>query len=137
VALTSFVTVQELEAFWRPLTTDESTRATTLLLVASNRLRGMAEQVGIDLDAKVAASEVYKSNVQYVVMEAVKRAISTPIDAPPANSIQQTAGPYSENITFTNPSGDLWFKKTELAEIGLYGRQTLSSIATTRKEIYS
>lgn len=137
MALTSYVTVPELEAFWRPLVGAESSRATTLLLLASNRLRLMAENIGINLDEKVAASEIYKSNVQYVIMEAVKRAILTPTDAPPANSIQQTAGPYSENITFTNPSGDLWFKKTELAEIGLYGSQSLSSIATTRKELYS
>lgn len=137
MALQSFVTVAELEAFWRTLTQPEKDRADSLLLLASNRLRLMAENINIDLDAKVNGSEVYKSNVQYVVMESVKRALLTPIDAPPANSIQQTAGPYSENITFTNPSGDLWFKKGELSELGLYGHQTLGSIATTRKEIYS
>lgn len=137
MALQTLVTVQELEAFWRPLTDAESSRATTLLLVASNRLRGMAEKIGIDLDAKVNASEIYKSNVQYVIMEAVKRTISTPIDQAPVNSEQITAGPYSQNITFTNPSGDLWFKKSDLAEIGLSGSQSLNSISTTRKELYS
>lgn len=137
MALTSLVTVEELEAFWRTLTETEKTRAETLLLVASNRLRGMAEKIGIDLDAKIAASEIYKSNVQYVIMESVKRALVTPIDQTPVNSQQITAGPYSENITFTNPSGDLWFKKSDLAEIGLSGSQTLNSISTTRKEIYS
>lgn len=135
--LVPYASKEELAAFWRPLTDAESSRADTLLPLASNRLRGRAETLGIDLDAKVAASEVYKSNVQYVVMESVKRALLTPTDAPPANSIQQTAGPYSENITFTNPSGDLWFKNTELEEIGLYGRQSLNSISTTRKELYS
>jgi len=137
VALQSLVTVEELEAFWRPLTDTEKTRAETLLLVASNRLRGMAEKIGVNLDDKVNASEIYKSNVQYVIMEAVKRAILTPTDQAPVNSQQMTAGPYSENIVFTNPSGDLWFKNAELAEIDLYGSQSLSSIATTRKELYS
>ena len=137
MALETLVTVEELEAFWRTLTAPEKTRATTLLLVASNRLRGMAERTGINLDDKVAASEIYKSNVQYVIMEAVKRAISTPIDQAPVNSEQITAGPYSQNITFTNPSGDLWFKNAELIEIGLTGGQTLNSISTTKREIYS
>jgi len=137
VALQSLVTVEELEAFWRTLTEAEKTRAETLLLVASNRLRGKAEKIGVNLDDKVNASEIYKSNVQYVIMEAVKRAILTPTDQAPVNSQQMTAGPYSENIVFTNPSGDLWFKNTELAEIDLYGSQSLSSIATTRKELYS
>lgn len=137
MSLTAFATKEELAAFWRPLTATEENRADTLLLLASNRLRLIAEDLNIDLDAKVNNSEVYKSNVQYVVMESVKRALLTPVDAPPANSIQTTAGPYSENIAFTNPSGDLWFKKGELSEIGLYGRQTLNSIVTTREELYS
>lgn len=137
MALQSLVTVPELEAFWRPLTEPEKTRAQSLLLMASNRLRGMAERIGINLDDKVNASEIYKSNVQYVIMEAVKRAISTPIDQAPVNSEQITAGPYSQNLTFTNPSGDLWFKKSDLAEIGLSGSQSLNSISTTRKELYS
>jgi len=137
VALQSLVTVPELEAFWRPLTDAENTRAQSLLLLASNRLRLMAENININLDDKVDASEIYKSNVQYVIMEAVKRAIVMPTDQLPVNSQQTTAGPYSENITFTNPSGDLWFKKQELSEIGLYGRQSLNSISTTRKELYS
>jgi hypothetical protein len=69
-------------------------------------------------------------------MEAVKRAMLTPVDAPPANSVQQTAGPYSENIVYTNPSGDLWFKKAELTAISLYGNQTLDSISSARTDIY-
>lgn len=137
MSLTAYVTVPELEAFWRPLTDPEKNRAQSLLLLASNRLRLMAENININLDDKVNGSEIYKSNVQYVVMEATKRAILTPTDQAPVNSQQTTAGPYSENITFTNPSGDLWFKKGELAEIGLFGRQTLNSITTTRKELYS
>lgn len=137
MALEPYATVADLEGFWRPMTTAEKSRANSLLPLASNRLRLMAENLGWSLDDKVNSSEIFKSNVQYVVMEAVKRAILTPVDAPPANSIQQTAGPYSENIVYTNPSGDLWFKKTELAELGLYGRQTLNSLVTTRKELYS
>ena len=137
MALEPFATVADLEGFWRPMTAAEKSRANSLLPLASNRLRLMAENLGWSLDDKVNSSEIFKSNVQYVVMEAVKRAILTPVDAPPANSIQQTAGPYSENIVYTNPSGDLWFKKTELAELGLYGRQTLNSLVTTRKELYS
>lgn len=139
--LTPFATVDDLQAFWKTLNEAETARATTLLLLASNRLRQVANDLGIDLDAKVAgddtASQVYKANVQWVVMEAVKRAMLVPTDAAPANSIQQTAGPYSENIVFTNPAGDLWFKNAELCAIGLYGKQTLGSISSTRTDIYA
>jgi hypothetical protein len=65
-------------------------------------------------------------------MEAVKRAMLTPTDVPPVETYSQTAGPYSENYKYTNPSGDLWFKKTELSALGLYGKQSLSSLSTSQ-----
>lgn len=130
MALQPFATVAEFETFWKTLTGDERPRATSLLTLASNRIRMTGERVGVDVDAKKTASEAYGSVLQWVVMEATKRAMLTPIDAPPANSIQQTAGPYSENIVFTNPAGDLWFKKSELQDLGLYGNQRLTSIST-------
>lgn len=123
-----YANVDDLTDFWKD--TGEDTRALSILTKASNRLRIMADNLGIDLDGKVNASPAYFSTVQWVVLEATKRAMLTPTDAPPANSIQKTAGPYSENIVFTNPAGDLWFKKTELEDLGLYGRQTLTSIST-------
>ena len=120
---------EDLTLFWKDPGADKD-RANDLLKRASNRLRIIADNVGVALDEKVNASPAYFSTVQWVVMEAAKRAMLTPIDAPPANSIQQTAGPYSENIVFTNPAGDLWFKKSELHDLGLYGNQRLTSIST-------
>lgn len=132
-----FATVAELQVFWRTLTTEEQARATSLLLLASNRLRLIAEDSSIDLDAKVADSPAYASTIKWVVMEATKRAMLTPTDLPPVDTFQQTAGPYSENVKYTNPSGDLWYKRSELAELGLNGRQILTNISTSRTDIYS
>lgn len=132
-----FATKEELAAYWRVLTSDEQARADVMLPLASNRLRLMAEDLSIDLDAKKEASAPFSSTLQWVVMEAVKRAIATPTDQPPVETWQQTAGPYSENYKYTNPSGDLWFKKSELTAIGLYGKQRLGSVATTNPDIYS
>jgi hypothetical protein len=137
VANAPFATKADLAAYWRALTADEQSRADIMLPLASNRLRLMAEDLDINLDEKAAASEAYTDTLRWVVMEAVKRALSTPTDQPPVDSISQTAGPYSENYKFTNPSGDLWFKKSELSALGLYGRQTIGSISTSRKDIYS
>ena len=137
MALTPFATKEELAAFWRTLTADEQTRADVLLPIASNRLRVMAEKIGVDLDAKKAASEAFSSTLQWVIMEAVKRALQTPTDNPPVDTFSQTAGPYSENYKYSNPSGDLWFKKAELKALGIYGQQILSAIQTSIKDIYS
>lgn len=135
-ALTPFATKAQLAAYWRQLTADEQSRADIMLSLASNRLRLLAEDSGLNLDAKASASEAYKSTLEWVVMEAVKRALQTPTDQPPVETWAQTAGPYSENYKYTNPSGDLWFKKSELSAIGLNGAQALTSLSTTSTDIY-
>ncbi len=135
-SLTPFASVDDLEAFWKTLTTDEADRAEILLTLASNRLRLIAEGSAIDLDANILGSAAYESTLQWVVMESVKRAMQAPVDMPPVESYGQTAGPYSENYKYTNPTGDLWFKKAELSIIGLSGSQSLSSLSTSRTDIY-
>jgi len=124
----------DLTNFWKA--PDSADRANYLLKLASNRLRLIAEDSGIDLDAKANASPAYFDTLQWVVMESTKRALQAPLDSQPAESFQQTAGPYSENIKYTNPTGDLWFKKTELSAIGLNGNPQLYSISTSRTDIY-
>lgn len=132
----AFATKAQLAAYWRTLTSDEQTRADVMLPLASNRLRLIGEDLGVDLDARSAASPAFESTLQWVTMEAVKRALSTPTDQPPVDTFSQTAGPYSENYKYSNPSGDLWFKKTELASLGLYGKQKLDSISTSQNLYY-
>lgn len=135
---TPFATSTELAAFWRVLTATEITRADALLKSASDRLRLMASTAGVDLDAKIADDDIYKTNLQLVVMEAVKRAMQAPQDMPPVDQYQQGAGPYSENIKYSNPTGDLYFKKAELALIGVGNSQKLNSISSTpNNDIYS
>lgn len=132
-----FATLVQLELFWKDVPEADEPRAENLLVLASNRLRVIGDQVEVDVDAKVAASPAYASTVQWVVMEAVKRAMLTPTDQPPVSQWSQTAGPYSENYQYTNPSGDLWFKKTELQALGLYGNQSLDNLSTARTDVYS
>jgi len=124
----------DLTNYWKE--PDSDTRAEYMLKLASNRLRQIALDVGIDLDTKVNASEVYFINVQSVVMEATKRALQAPLDQQPTETYSQTAGPYSENFKYSNPSGDLYFKKAELKLIGLYGAQSLGSISTSQDLYY-
>lgn len=137
VSPNTYANDEDFAEYWRALSNDEKTRANSLLKLASNRLRTIADNYSTNLDEKVNASASYFVTVQWVVMEAAKRAMLTPTDTPPANSVQQTAGPYSSNIVFTNPAGDLWFKKSELHDLGFYGNQRLNAISTTTRDIYS
>lgn len=138
--MADFATLAQLEAFWKDIPDGEEGRANVLLELASARLREIGHMVDVDVDAQVAARESYAITARWVVMEAVKRAMLTPTDVPPVETYSQTAGPYSENYKYTNPSGDLWFKKTELQSLGLYGSQSLSSLNTSQNlygNIYS
>lgn len=126
---------EDLTNYWKA--PDSDTRADYILKMASNRLRQMASDVDVDLDDRVNNDEVYFLNVQWVVMEASKRALQAPVDQQPTETYGQTAGPYSENFKFSNPTGDLWFKKSELSALGLYGKQSLNSISTSQYDIYS
>lgn len=128
-----FANTSDLQEYWRTLSPDEVKRATALLPLASDRLRMMAQRAGVDLDKKAQAEPggVYASTLKFAVLDAVKRAMQAPADLPPVNSYQQTAGPYSENIAYANPTGDLYFKKSELALLGINGGQQLDSLSTT------
>ena len=120
---TSFATVADLEAAWKPLTADEEARAEVLLLQASNYLRQIAMNNGRDIDDNVIAdpSGVYGANVKMVVTSAVQRSIASPVDMmPDASQWSQSASPYSESMSFMgNVSSTLYFKDKELKLLGL------------------
>ena len=131
--MTPFATANDLEAYWKALESGEEDRATVLLTSASNQLRLKARPR--DLDQEASEDTLLKDVLKTVVLEATKRAMTTPIDAPPATDYSQTAGPYSENIKFFNPAGDLFFKKAELKLLGI-GGQVASSWTTTKSKFY-
>lgn len=118
----AFASLTDLITFWRALTgVDEQNRATLMLEFASNYLRQIANNNSLNIDEKISldTTGVYGANVKMVILAAVKRAMTTPIDAPPADSWSQSASPYSETMQFTNPSGDLYFKYKELELLGI------------------
>lgn len=134
----AYANSEDLTNYWKA--PDSSTRADYLLKLTSNRLRQIGTGVGVDVDALANADEVYFLNVQWVVMEATKRALQAPLDREAVESSGITAGPYSENFKYSNPAGDIFFKKSELQTLGLYGRQSLGSISTSQNlygDIYS
>ena len=134
--MSSYATIEDLSTYWRPISPSETSRANMLLEIASSRLRIEADKVDIALDDRVSYDDDYALAVKLVVMDAVKRALATPIDTPPVDNYSQSAGPYSENYRFTNPSGDLWFKKAELRSIGI-GTAKIGTIKpNTRRDIY-
>lgn len=137
--LPDFATVDELQAFWKPLTVSEQERAESLLHLASSYLRQIANNNKIDIDDRIHGDPdgIYGENVSMVVMSAVQRSMAAPAEmAPDANSFSQSASPYSEAMSFSGDvSTNLYFKQKELALLGfgsVSGRQAVTILRGAR-----
>lgn len=117
--MSTFATIEDLAALWRPLTSEETFRAESLLEVVSDSLRVEAEKVGKDLDGMVAESVSYANVVKSVTVDIVARTLMTSTDQEPMTQMSQSALGYSFQGSFLVPGGGLFIKKTELARLGL------------------
>ncbi|MGV8972908.1 MAG: Gp19/Gp15/Gp42 family protein [Rhodoglobus sp.] len=117
-----FAAVSDLTARWRPLSTDEQTRATTLLLDAS--------QMILDEDTRgiLSALTVATATHMRIACKMVERAMGTPTDAPPVTQFSQTMGPFTNAGTLAGASGDLYLTKAERRQLG-FTRQRASNVA--------
>ena len=111
----AFATVGDLEARWRPLSDAEKARAEVLLDDASVLVAGSGARTG-SAEAK-----------RIVVCSMVKRVMMSPVDRPSVESAQTTVGPFSESLSYANPSGDLYMTSAEKRMLGI-GRQRIGSI---------
>ena len=117
-----YATINDVIALFRPLSTDEVTKATALIPIVSARLRQEAAAVGKDLDAMVQASENLKITAKSVTVDIVARCLMTPVTAGsfgPMSQMSESALGYSVSGTFLNPGGGLFIKKSELTALGL------------------
>lgn len=133
---TAYANITDLQKFWKAIEASEQDRANYLLDLTSDLLRQIALNSRKNLDTMITDQKVMESTVKLITMEAVKRAMLTPLNQPPVNQMSQTAGPYAETFVFSNPAGDIWFKDKELKMLGLK-KQKLSSVSTSRTNIYS
>lgn len=115
--MAAFATVDDLEARWRTLSSDERTRAGVLLDDASAMIRALCPDAD---DADV---------LKLVACAMVKRAMLA-ADAPGVKTTQETAGPFSTSLTYSNPMGDLYLTAAEKRLIGC-GRQVAFVVPMT------
>ncbi len=117
--MADFATIQDITELWRPMTPDETDRATALLPVVSDSLREEANKVGKDLDYMVAASTTYANVVKSVVVDIVSRTLMTSTNQEPMTQMSESALGYSFQGSFLVPGGGLFIKRTELSRLGL------------------
>ena len=116
----AFATVADLEARWRDLSDAEEARASVLLDDAAAYLQSLVE---VDPD-----DEVQAANLKMVSCNMVKRAMSSAAsDAFGVTNATATMGPFSQQVAYANPSGDMYVSKSERAILGI-GTATIGSI---------
>lgn len=114
-----FASIEDMEALWRPLSQEETDRATALLPVISDSLRFEAKKVGKDLDIMVSEDETLANVARSVTVDIAARTLMTSTDSEPMTQMSQSALGYSVSGTFLVPGGGLFIKKSELARLGL------------------
>lgn len=107
-----FATVEELKAGWSDFPDGGEALATILLARASRIIRADVP----DVDARITAGTLDPDLVGDIACAMVKRAMLNS-DTPGVSNTQETAGPFQQTFTYTNPSGDLYLLKAERSRL--------------------
>lgn len=117
--MSTFATIADVEALWRPLSTTEEARAEALLPVISDSLREEASKVGKDLDEMLGDDPTLVNVAKSVTVDVLGRTLMTSTDSEPMTQLTESAGGYSVSGSFLVPGGGLFIKKSELVRLGL------------------
>ena len=114
----TYAALEDMTTLWRPMTSAEQVRASSLLEVVSASLN-----MGKDLPALVAADPDLAMVAKSVTVDVVARTLMTSTNQEPLTQFTQAAGGYSASGSFLVPGGGLFIKKSELARLGLRRQQ--------------
>ena len=103
-----FATVDDLAARWRVLTDSEKRQAETLLDDASDLIRAECPRYA---DASLLT-------LKRIACAIAKRSMLAGADAAGISQSSQTAGPFTESLTYANPAGDLYLTNAEKRSLG-------------------
>ena len=122
-----YATADDVASRWRPLSDAEAELADTLALDVSYRVKRKFPT----LDARILAGDVAFAEVTAVVAGIVKRAMIGADAGGAVQSQQDVAGPFSRQVTYANPMGNLYFTAEDLAVLSEGGTGRVRSIRLT------
>lgn len=102
-----FATPDDLAARWHPLTSEEKERAQTLIVDASDLIMTQCPRWRQASDA----------TLRRICCAMVKRAMLS-MDRAGVSQSTQTAGSFSESMSYSNPDGDLYLTSSERRSLG-------------------
>lgn len=121
--MSAFATVADIEALWRPLTTDEEARAEAMLPLLSDALRVEANAYGKDLDAEAESDATFASVLKLVTVDIAGRVLRQSTEGDAMTQESQSALGYSWSGTYAVPGGGIagaiMFKDLKRLGIGM------------------
>lgn len=114
-----YCTIQDVTNLFRPLTPQETEKATKLIEIVEDTLRQEAKNRKKDLDEMVKNEEILPNVLTSVIVDIVGRTLMTSTNSEPMTQVSESAMGYSFSGTFLSPGGGLFIKKSELARLGL------------------
>lgn len=115
MVLSAFASVMDLKNHWPALLTEREVEAAQKLSEASTEIRALYP----DVDARVESGALSGDVPRLVVCRMVKRAMDSPGgQMAGVNQIQQSAGPFGQTLSFTNPDGNIYLSKSDKALLG-------------------
>jgi hypothetical protein len=131
VSMQPFATPAEVAARWRPFLGNEDTTAGILVQDASAMIRVRKPEIDelIEVVPPATRPRLDPTIPKIVVCAMVKRAMLAAGYSDGIATEQTTGGPYSQTLTYTNPSGNLYLTKSEKQDLGI-GAQAAFAIDT-------
>ena len=118
----SYATVNDIETYWRNLTTEEETTAAQMIADVSAKIRLRASRCGKNFDDMIAANEDLAATAKTVVCQSVINAMKMQ-EAIPATQFSESASGYTVSGTFLTPGGGVKISKADWRELGLGGQR--------------
>jgi len=107
-----YATLTDLRAHWAALPVDREAEATQKLVEASTEIRALYP----DIDGRIAMAKLDPDIPRLVVCRMVKRSMDAPDNQiAGVGQIQNTAGPFGQTFSFTNPDGNVYLSKSDKA----------------------
>lgn len=122
---TPFATVEDIQILWRPLSSQEQTRAEALLPLVSDEIRVLGKDHGKDIDQAIADDETYASIVKIVTVDVVTRILRQNTQGDAMTQESQSGLGYSWSGTYAVAGGGIAnsILNNDLKKLGLLKQQ--------------
>lgn len=114
----AFISVEEIEKLWKPLTDAETDKVEALLPVVSDLIIAEGVANGVDVESRVDNEPAYETVVKVVCLAMVKRAMTETDDSMNYSQLTQSALGYSVSGTYVNSGGAMALLPKEVKMLG-------------------